>query len=213
MATGTLAEGASVMKGDVFDAVDGVSVRGLDIAHVRSKLLGQRRRHRAGARDARRQGERRVLDHARRGARADGLSEAAAQRDRVHRRRRVRRADRRRVRRGAQASAGAERARVRDRPAEQRRRVHQRRGGDRRALHPQRAHRVGRGTLGHDPVRRRRQRRRAAARRGARQPLLGFGLGDHGGRAAGRRRCDAGGRRTSAKAWCSSSRTTPTARR
>ncbi len=41
VAPGTPAEGAGVQNGDVFDAVDGTSVRGLDIAHVRAKLLGR----------------------------------------------------------------------------------------------------------------------------------------------------------------------------
>ncbi len=41
VAPGTPAEGAGILSGDVFDAVDGASVRGLDIAHVRAKLLGR----------------------------------------------------------------------------------------------------------------------------------------------------------------------------
>jgi carboxyl-terminal processing protease len=41
VAPGTPAEGAGVQNGDVFDAVDGTSVRGLDVAHVRAKLLGR----------------------------------------------------------------------------------------------------------------------------------------------------------------------------
>jgi len=41
VAPGTPAEGAGVQNGDVFDAVDGSSVRGLDVAHVRAKLLGR----------------------------------------------------------------------------------------------------------------------------------------------------------------------------
>jgi C-terminal peptidase prc len=41
VAPGTPAEGAGVENGDVFDAVDGTSVRGLDVAHVRAKLLGR----------------------------------------------------------------------------------------------------------------------------------------------------------------------------
>jgi C-terminal peptidase prc len=41
VAPGTPAEAAGILNGDVFDAVDGVSVRGLDVAHVRAKLLGQ----------------------------------------------------------------------------------------------------------------------------------------------------------------------------
>ncbi len=40
VAPGTPAEGAGVQTGDVFDAVDGTSVRGFDVAHVRAKLLG-----------------------------------------------------------------------------------------------------------------------------------------------------------------------------
>ncbi|HEY6234593.1 MAG TPA: S41 family peptidase [Candidatus Elarobacter sp.] len=40
VAPGTPAEGAGIQSGDVFDAVDGTSVRGLDVAHVRAKLLG-----------------------------------------------------------------------------------------------------------------------------------------------------------------------------
>ena len=41
VAPGTPAEGAGLLGGDVFAAVDGTSVRGLDIAHVRAKLLGR----------------------------------------------------------------------------------------------------------------------------------------------------------------------------
>src|SRR5947209_1984761 len=41
VALGTPAEGAGVLNGDVFDAIDGTSVRGLDVAHVRAKLLGR----------------------------------------------------------------------------------------------------------------------------------------------------------------------------
>ncbi|MDQ6925143.1 MAG: S41 family peptidase [Candidatus Eremiobacteraeota bacterium] len=41
VAPGTPAESAGVLTGDVFDAVDGTRVRGLDIAHVRAKLLGR----------------------------------------------------------------------------------------------------------------------------------------------------------------------------
>ena len=41
VAPGTPAEAAGVLNGDVFDSVDGTSVRGLDIAHVRAKLLGR----------------------------------------------------------------------------------------------------------------------------------------------------------------------------
>jgi carboxyl-terminal processing protease len=41
VAPGTPAEAAGVQNGDVFDAVDGTSVRGFDIAHVRAKLLGR----------------------------------------------------------------------------------------------------------------------------------------------------------------------------
>jgi len=40
VAPGTPAEGAGILNGDVFDAVDGVGVRGLDVPHVRAKLLG-----------------------------------------------------------------------------------------------------------------------------------------------------------------------------
>jgi len=41
VAPGTPAEGAGVQNGDVFDAIDGTSVRGFDVAHVRAKLLGR----------------------------------------------------------------------------------------------------------------------------------------------------------------------------
>ena len=41
VAPGTPADAAGVQNGDVFDAVDGKSVRGLDVAHVRAKLLGR----------------------------------------------------------------------------------------------------------------------------------------------------------------------------
>ncbi|GAC1575281.1 MAG: hypothetical protein NVS3B7_07740 [Candidatus Elarobacter sp.] len=40
VAPGTPADAAGVQSGDVFDAVDGTRVRGLDVAHVRAKLLG-----------------------------------------------------------------------------------------------------------------------------------------------------------------------------
>ncbi len=40
VAPGTPAEAAGIQSGDVFDAVDGTGVRGLDVAHVRAKLLG-----------------------------------------------------------------------------------------------------------------------------------------------------------------------------
>jgi carboxyl-terminal processing protease len=41
VAPGTPADAAGVQNGDVFDAVDGKSVRGLDVAHVRALLLGR----------------------------------------------------------------------------------------------------------------------------------------------------------------------------
>lgn len=41
VAPGTPAEGAGLQNGDVFDAVDGASVHGLDVAHVRALLLGR----------------------------------------------------------------------------------------------------------------------------------------------------------------------------
>ena len=41
VAPGTPAEGAGIQNGDVFVAVDGTSVRGLDVPHVRAKLLGR----------------------------------------------------------------------------------------------------------------------------------------------------------------------------
>jgi C-terminal peptidase prc len=41
VAPGTPADVAGVQNGDVFDAVDGKSVRGLDVAHVRALLLGR----------------------------------------------------------------------------------------------------------------------------------------------------------------------------
>ena len=41
VAPGTPADAAGVQNGDVFDAVDGKSVRGLDVAHVRAFLLGR----------------------------------------------------------------------------------------------------------------------------------------------------------------------------
>ena len=40
VAPGTPADAAGVLTGDVFDQVDGTNVRGLDIAHLRTKLLG-----------------------------------------------------------------------------------------------------------------------------------------------------------------------------
>ena len=41
VAPGTPADGAGVQNGDVFEAIDGVSVRGEDVAHVRARLLGR----------------------------------------------------------------------------------------------------------------------------------------------------------------------------
>jgi C-terminal peptidase prc len=41
VAPGTPAEAAGLQNGDVFDTIDGASVRGLDVAHVRSMLLGR----------------------------------------------------------------------------------------------------------------------------------------------------------------------------
>jgi C-terminal peptidase prc len=41
VAPGTPADAAGVQNGDVFDAVDGKSARGLDVAHVRALLLGR----------------------------------------------------------------------------------------------------------------------------------------------------------------------------
>jgi C-terminal peptidase prc len=41
VAPGTPADGAGVQNGDVFEAVDGTSVRGEDVAHVRARLLGK----------------------------------------------------------------------------------------------------------------------------------------------------------------------------
>jgi C-terminal peptidase prc len=41
VAPGTPAEAAGVQNGDVFDTIDGASVRGLDVPHVRAMLLGR----------------------------------------------------------------------------------------------------------------------------------------------------------------------------
>jgi carboxyl-terminal processing protease len=41
VAPGTPADTAGVQNGDVFDAIDGTSVRGLDVPHVRAQLLGR----------------------------------------------------------------------------------------------------------------------------------------------------------------------------